>query len=533
VKDKDKHIRQQPGDAYPKPEIPAEGAWSGMKDMLDQEMPVSANNAFNWIKITKLFSALAVTCAGLIYFISQNTNNPLNKTTTDAPKSTIALTEHESRKGLKELSEAKNATTSTKQSPDVNSNTEKSAKPETGSPAVSVDNLNKSDSGKININNTSRKTSFEASGKTKKTLSELPESTKAKASGSNKTHQKYSNIKTSDAATRRKEEPGISNKNQSSTSENSFDGNKRDRFNKEIISGKLRDKIADQVIANQDGEKITGTRNNATVLPETRGEKLTKIHSNPVSLLNGRRFVASNNLERNLKSLTIKSTQITKASSQNPSKGAKILNDVHVGLLFDMNVPFSGYDGYFTGTKNNSDFYKTLIPGIWVGKTFHNGSEILVKGKFNSQYFGKKKDVDSLSFQRTDSAENIYLKNKLVKINGFNAGIQYNQRLNDKFLVGFGTTLQWQQKALLRQTITISDSTRVIDYPSLTTITQKTDTANYLKPLFLSANVEIVYAWKRFQFAAGLLIPVTSMISSPYKKIRPISGQVTVRWRGR
>lgn len=93
-----------------------------------------------------------------------------------------------------------------------------------------------------------------------------------------------------------------------------------------------------------------------------------------------------------------------------------------------------------------------------------------------------------------------------------------------------GVKLQWQKKALLSNHVKSSRRNTVVDYEPFMSLSQKTDISGYLKPYFFTGNLEVLYAWKKVQFGAGITVPITRLLGRSYEKQKPVSGQVTVRW---
>jgi hypothetical protein len=212
-------------------------------------------------------------------------------------------------------------------------------------------------------------------------------------------------------------------------------------------------------------------------------------------------------------------------------------------LLWNVAVPFAAYNSYFKGADSTSDFYKILLPGLWVGKTFNNGNELILKARAYNPYFGGKRpfsSVDSLrryflpardTLPARDSVVNYHHSMHLVKSSGFNVGMQYNQRISSRWALGAGANLQFQKSAVVSYSNIVSDSTKTISsIGNFDSVRPKSDSPKYVRTYFITSNVEVLYCWKKLQLGAGLVVPVTSMIASPYRNLRPVSGQVTVRW---
>ena len=551
MNDKNKHIKQRPDDEYPNPGVPADGAWAGMQDMLDREMPLpdadlsSGNGNFNWVKAIKLLSVTCLTFAGLVYLIvSKKPANLDNKTKSEILKEERNEPALDHRKNSIENSSKTHLEvvkpTSISNIFKYNSS-EKPITPRIQSDPSPLQVYNQINS-QSGLNQKGRVLNKEGVSDSNESKEHLTGHSAVRlegelSSGTNRTPgvkiDRTNNIpkviKTSDSP----------NQDQSKTSSIIPSGaprnNRTDANSQWVVTGEN----SQAKLANQKKETFSGVQNNIST-PSKSGLEITpEKRFFPISMLFGRNMSSLNNLEQTLKTLKVQSLGTVSKQDQNTGK-KYILENIHAGLLWNISVPFSGYDSYFQGTNNTyfkganipNEFYKVLFPGVWIGKTLKNGDEIVIKVKPYNQYFGSSNRSDSTILRASDTAR-IYdvVSRRLLKSSGPSLGVQYNHAITSDWSVGIGANMQWQQKALLGIEIKSPIGTGVIDYSPLASLTQSTDTSNYLKPSFIAANIELLYSWKKFQLGAGFGIPVTSMLGTRYKSLRPVSGQVTFRWK--
>jgi len=86
------------------------------------------------------------------------------------------------------------------------------------------------------------------------------------------------------------------------------------------------------------------------------------------------------------------------------------------------------------------------------------------------------------------------------------------------------------KKALLGiQTINSKDGKVLGD--SLLRIGKTSDNWKLMQPYFITGNMEVFYSRQKLQFGATLMVPVTVAANGPENKLRPINGQLLIRWK--
>ena len=532
MKKKKTHITQKLEDKYPETNVPVEDAWAAMKGLLDQGLPVSSARNFDhfkWLKVAKLISVLSFVSAGLYIFVHyQKGDLPVNTKVSNQKlgltSNALGFTEHIDSAKSTHYHENSLETKETPFSDKTERNfTQSKIKSEPVTSPKHSSTHSGSDFGESKERVPSSAISAFSAGIPKANTIPL------------KSIIRFDNPKSSN------------------TRIVQIQKSPRKAYNRSDVFHSEEKHIVQHQPAKKD------TR------PERSVPYIADNNSNPkdqqLSALKaeGSQSIASEKREKQIPALAARTPDdfnvlkpVFNAISVKQNVGTVPANEIrernndftkriHFGLLWNFNLPQSGYDLYFRGTGSYSyiktslvsnDFYKLLFPAVYLSKTLRSGSELLIKVKPYNQYFGRSKPF----YNHKTPGDSTYTYNDtkiLSKISGLNLGIQYNQFLTNRWSLGVGMGVQWQKNALIRNEITTTDPRIAIDYVPFISIIQKTDTLNYLNPHFITTNVELLYSYKCLQIGAGLVIPITSMTPSPYLKQYPISGQLLLRWRWR
>lgn len=509
-----KHIDLQNRGDYPIPGIPADDAWSNMKEMLDHQMPQAPDSSFNWIKAVKVLSLGLTTTAGLLYLLYSKTDF-----FTKSQKPTVTQTVKPTKDAPRENhSEPYATTTKSNEKSQVHSE-----------PATALDHK-------------------------QKTLSANQQGETIIALGSDK--ELLSSTNTGNGEVNSESLIPFSKTGKKSLSQKNTEHKKSNAFITNDNSLLAEHSAKDQPFKlNKDFNKSVPQKYNSITVPQPKNErslsqrtedKPSLINSTPgissvesqspkylssLTQLKARSFQFNNILEDRLIAKPVVSKSDTKPVDTKQRTKPGFFMTFHAGLLWNMNLPQSGYNHYFKGTNIKNDLIKTVLPGFWLGKTFSNGSEMIVKLRPYSAYFGGGNSVDTSRVAAIDSIKYQYIISRsLFKSSGFNLGIQYNQPIFNRWSIGIGANMQKQSRALLSNEVRSSRPGTVVDYEPFVTLSPKTDSTGYLAPHFFTGNVEALYTWNKIQIGAGVTIPITSMVAMPYRKLKPVSGQISLRW---
>ena len=519
MKDNDKHINQQPDGNYPEPSVPAGDAWANMNDLLNQEMPLSKaaiSGKYQLVKVLKfIIPAITVLTASIIFW-NYNSNKKTISANQVILSNSVSSSKTNIKSGQKEMKE------------------ENAKRNDSSLQKVKIDSGSLNSISVTSENGTTNMSGVINSGAVKP-FSDIEKDQNIL----NKTRNRILNDNKKSAFDSSKDVSVLEKPVKIKVGKHSFDKNNvaqkslssQTKSNKNIIERNLaaqQDRSAGKFSGTfSRNEKTSSTDLNDIALKKALEKKIT------ASLLILKSGLYSNPLKQDFDSLNIKKPQTITLPDNKKNKILNVLSkNIQAGLQWNVNLPMKGYDQFFTGANNKSNqFYIIFIPGIWIEKKLNNGNGIMLKLNPYTQYFGNNKEITSSTTSSSDSIgiTKITSSTNLVKINGISGGLQYNQRIYDKLSIGIGANVYWQNRALLNNIV--SDSAKTTMHDSLYSVKETSNDGRYLNFNFVTANLEVFYTWRGFQFGGGIAIPVTSMTGISDRKIRPVSGQLVFRWR--
>ena len=519
MEDKDKHINQQPDGNYPEPSVPAGDAWANMNDMLNHEMPLSEaaiSGKYQLVKVLKFIIPAVTVLTASIIFWNYNSNKKTISANQVILNNSVSSSETNIKSGQKEMKEEnakRNDSSLQKVKIDSVSINPISVSPENGTTNTS---------GIINSGSVKPYSDIKKDHNIfNKTKNKILDDHKKSAFDSLKdvsVLEKPVKIKVGKHSFDKNNVSQKSLSNQTESNKNIIERNsatQQDRF-----AGKFNGKFSRN-------EKTSSTDLNDVALKKALEKKIT------ASLLILKTSLYSNPLKHDFNSIYIKKPQIKTLPDEKKSKIVNVLSkNIQAGLQWNENLPMNGYDQFFTGANNKSNqFYTLFIPGIWIEKKLNNGNGIMLKINPYTQYFGNKKEITSSTTSSSDSLgiTKMTSSTNLVKISGMSGGLQYNQRIYDNLFIGIGANVYWQNRALLNHIV--SDSAKTTMHDSLYSVKETSNDGRYLNFNFVTANLEVLYTWRMFQFGGGIVIPITSLTGISDRKIKPVSGQLVFRWR--
>jgi hypothetical protein len=224
-----------------------------------------------------------------------------------------------------------------------------------------------------------------------------------------------------------------------------------------------------------------------------------------------------------------------KPAPERPSEaGGKIsLGNLHLnfGLQWILNLPVYGTKNYFTGTNGRNQAYNMLIPALWVGNSWQDKHEIMLRVRPVLEYFaGNKVLTDSTGRGGPSDSSLVRKTMTLIKTSGVAAGLQYNYNIDDQWSVGAGLEYHLQFSALVDQR-TIRLPTGALLSESTASIKRSSPDWQYLKSSFIAGWFELAFQLHKFQTGAEIMMPVSNPAASPGKEIRSLNGQLFLRWR--
>jgi len=231
-------------------------------------------------------------------------------------------------------------------------------------------------------------------------------------------------------------------------------------------------------------------------------------------------------------SKSIKPSHKDSASVKNTASRKNKLTGFGYGLQWNVPLPLQGVSGYFTGTDGNSKPYNLLIPELYLSKTLGKNKhhQIQLQINPNRQFFTGKKVLSSQTGPLSTQDSTLVTRNtRLLKTSGLGVTIQYNYNFNEKWSVGAGLNFSSYGKALLSmQTARTTDNKLLSD--SLYGITRSAADWQYIKSSIFAGKLELSYKIKKFRAGVDIYVPFTNISANPANNIRPINGQLFLRW---
>lgn len=220
-----------------------------------------------------------------------------------------------------------------------------------------------------------------------------------------------------------------------------------------------------------------------------------------------------------------KTTEVKKTS-----KAVKQLG-INYGLQWNVALPLQGTKSYFTGTNGSSQPYIALIPDLWLSKQFGKKQELLLMVHLSNLYATGERPLASSKGQLSIIDTTTVTKNLLLlKTSGFTAGLQYNFQVYKRWNIGAGLNYHFLNRALLTEKTTgVYTGSVLSEY----TLLAEKNGSNwlYLNSSFVSGKIELSYYLGKIKIGGSLLIPLSDMSSVPGYSIRPVNGQLFLRWR--
>jgi hypothetical protein len=219
-----------------------------------------------------------------------------------------------------------------------------------------------------------------------------------------------------------------------------------------------------------------------------------------------------------------------KAEEKKTSKAVKQLG-INYGLQWNVAIPLQGFKNYFSGTTGSSQPYAILLPDLWISKQMGGKQELLLSMHLSNIYATGDKQIASFKGAMSiNDTTTVTQRVAVLKTSGFTAGLQYNFHLNNKWSIGAGIDYHLINRALIKVTTT--------GYYTGSVMSDVTDVAKkggaswlYFNNSFLTSKFELSYYWGRIRSGAALYVPVSDMSSVSGNSIRPVNGQLFLRWR--
>lgn len=212
------------------------------------------------------------------------------------------------------------------------------------------------------------------------------------------------------------------------------------------------------------------------------------------------------------------------------SKAIKQLG-LSYGLQWNAALPLQGTKNYFSGTNGSSQPYIALIPDLWVSKQVGPKMDLLLMVHFTNLYATGEKPLTSVKGAYSPSDTTTVTRSvSLLKTSGFSAGLQYDYHFYKRWSIGAGLNYHTLNRALVKEKTTAFYTGDLLS--EYTTVAQKNGSDwLYLNASFFTGKLELSYQWRKIKTGASLYVPISDLSSVPGNRIRPVNGQLFLRWR--
>ena len=202
----------------------------------------------------------------------------------------------------------------------------------------------------------------------------------------------------------------------------------------------------------------------------------------------------------------------------------------HTGLLWNIPVPWQGFNSYFTWTNGHSQPYNLLIPGVWASLVFNDKSDLMVQFRPAQQFFTGQ-PILSDSTERTSVRDSSFSKKtrRLIKTQGAYIALQYDYYVLQKLHVGLGLEYNWVGSALINYNKSKKINGALV-YDSTTSISKSNPDWQYLKPSFVAAKMEIAYSIKRIEAGLVFILPLSDISSVAMDRVHLLNSLAFLRW---
>lgn len=526
MKNKDLNTTQSQLTNYPVPDIPVGEAWNEMNQLLDANMPVPGDSKGGRKRYLLLLLLLLVTGSSIYFYYgagkkstisSSNTTvnglnndlkNTVNKTTADGSinKEDISDNNKETDKSNTLSANPDNTTRSSAPTGNITDKEavaitkEKQQKPAASS-AVAAIKMKNTVSGKINSGTTNITAALAESN------SQISRK-RTTGTGNNRVNPITTNEE---------------QKKQNAKAAVSFNDEQAKAENKPVLN------LSFQLPGNPSNTNATGIIENNAENPVTAQVK--EAGNSPVINHTANHLTEVSNTTDEQAASTISAQKETKQTTQlkKTSKAIKQLG-INYGLQWNVGIPVYGFKNYFTGTSGSSQPYVVVIPDVWIAKQMGGKQEVLFTLHLSSLYnTGEKQLTSSKGHLSIVDSTTVTKSLALLKTSGFAASLQYNYHLNRKWSVGAGVNYNMLNRALIKEKTTGVYTGTVI---SEATVVAERNGSNwiYLNSSFFTAKGEISYYLGKIKLGAAVFIPLSDLSSVPGNKIRPVNGQLFLRW---
>jgi hypothetical protein len=230
-----------------------------------------------------------------------------------------------------------------------------------------------------------------------------------------------------------------------------------------------------------------------------------------------------------------KTTDTAKSINTSPEDDKKKEEDdwkIRFGPQWELQIPTTGFNGYFDGPSVKPEPWRNLIPGLWLeaahGKNAIHFSFMPMQQQMVSD---KTFRIQNSLIQNPDTTISREETKHIYKLLGMSASIGYARNLRGNWWGGLNLQASWWQQALAQSDVQDSYivSGQVVDTRPSTYAYKVTDEWSYFNKMQTFMMADLTYRKQRWQsgLRSGIALTPFSKGDGPSNKFR---GSVFFRW---
>jgi hypothetical protein len=230
-----------------------------------------------------------------------------------------------------------------------------------------------------------------------------------------------------------------------------------------------------------------------------------------------------------------KTTDTAKSINTSPEDDKKKEEDnwkFRFGPQWELQIPTTGFNGYFDGPSTKAEPWRNLIPGLWLEAT-HGKNAIHFSFMPMQQQMVSDKTfrIQNSLIQNPDTTISREETKHLYKLLGMSASIGYARNLRGNWWGGLNLQASWWQQALAKSDVQDSYIVggQVVDTRPSTYAYKITDEWSYFNKMQTFMLADLTYRNKRWQsgLRTGIALTPFSKGDGPSNMFR---GSVFFRW---
>lgn len=230
-----------------------------------------------------------------------------------------------------------------------------------------------------------------------------------------------------------------------------------------------------------------------------------------------------------------KNADTTTAVKPSPDEDKKKEDEdwkIRFGPQWELQIPTTGFNGYFDGPSTNAEPWRNLIPGLWLEATHGKNAIHFTFMPMQQQMVSDKTfRIQNSLIQNPDTTISREETKHLYKLLGLSASIGYARNLRGNWWGGLNLQASWWQQALAQSDVQDSYivSGQVVDTRPSTYAYKITDEWSYFNKMQTFMMADLTYRKQRWQsgLRSGIALTPLSKGDGPSNMFR---GSVFFRW---